>query len=97
MNNSGRSRLGDCWKSYLIYFVCRISKKQKKTFLIVNTKGLQREREVPKYAKYATIWQDIAIENHENKNFARYLLNYILMNMIIFKPSAVSCRCICDF
>ena len=97
MSNSDRNRLGNCWKSYVIYFVCRISKKQKTLFLIVNTKGLQREREVPKYAKYATIWQDIAIENHENKNFARYLLNYILMNMIIFKPSAVSCRCICDF
>ena len=44
-----------------------------------------------------TIWQDKAIENQQNKDFARYLLNYILMNMIIFKPSAVSCRCICDF
>ena len=44
-----------------------------------------------------TIWQDIAIDNHQNKDFARYLLNYILMNMIIFKPSAVSCRCICGF
>ena len=44
-----------------------------------------------------TIWQDKAIENHQNKDFARYLLNYILMNMIIFKPSAVSCRSICDF
>ena len=51
MSNSDRNRLGNCWKSYLIYFVCRISKKQKKLFLIVNTKGLQREREVPKYAK----------------------------------------------
>ena len=38
-----------------------------------------------------TIWQDIAINNHQNKQFARYLLNYMLMNMIIFKPSAVSC------
>ena len=27
-----------------------------------------------------TIWQDIAIDNHQNKDFARYLLNYILMN-----------------
>ena len=31
--------------------MCRISKKQNKWFLIVNTKGIQREREVPKYAK----------------------------------------------
>ena len=32
--------------------MCRISKKtKKKWFLIVNTKGIQREREVPKYAK----------------------------------------------
>ena len=31
--------------------MCRISKKQKKWFLIVNAKGIQREREVPKYAK----------------------------------------------
>ena len=44
-----------------------------------------------------TIWQDIAIDSHQNKDFARYLLNYILMNMIIFKPSAVSCRCTCNF
>ena len=51
MSNSDRNRLGNCWKSYVIYFVCRISKKQKTLFLIVNTKGLQREREVPKYAK----------------------------------------------
>ena len=31
--------------------MCRVSKKQKKWFLIVHTKGLQREREVPKYTK----------------------------------------------
>ena len=32
--------------------MCRVSKKQKKKrFLIVHTKGLQREREVPKYTK----------------------------------------------
>ena len=51
MSNSDRNRLGNCWKSYLIYFVCRISKEQKKIFLIINTKGLQREWEVPKYTK----------------------------------------------
>ena len=44
-----------------------------------------------------TVWQDIAIENLQNKDFARYLLNDILMNMIIFVPSEVSCRCTCDF
>ena len=44
-----------------------------------------------------TIWQDIATDNHQNKDIARHLLNYILMNMIIFKPSAVSCRYTCEF
>ena len=43
-----------------------------------------------------TIWQDIAIDNRQNKDFAWYLLNYILMNMILFKSSAVSCRCTSD-
>ena len=43
-----------------------------------------------------TIWQDIAIDNRQNKDFARYLLNYILMTMIIFKPSTSSCRCTSD-
>ena len=28
-----------------------LAKNKKKRFLIVNTKGLQRERELPKYAK----------------------------------------------
>ena len=39
-----------------------------------------------------TIWQDIAIDNHQNKDFARYLLNYILMNMIIFIPFVYNVR-----
>ena len=30
-----------------------------------------------------TIWKNIANDNHQNKDFTKYLLNFILMNMMI--------------